>query len=652
MSGFHLANPAGLWALCLAAPILLLHILRPRRPQAAVPSTFLWRSVEEPVSAASPWQRLRWSMLLLLQLLAVLLLAVGLAKPVRETKAPLSAHTVFVIDASGSMGATDRSPDRMNSAKAQARKLRDQLPSGGVVSVVVASVEPRVILTASNDGRAFDAALQRIQPVAGPARWGDAFNLAASLETPGKPIGIVLLSDGGLTTAEQRTIPTGSAYIKVGRSAVNRAITVMSVEPRPGGLRARMTLKNTGGPASRQLLRVDVDGITRARLTLSIPRGRSVDRTVNLPAGDKVEAFLEGGDLLDVDDRAYAVGARRRPLRILVAGPENPLLNELLASLPGVRIERSSTTRPAPGFDLVIFDRVAVPASPGAPFLALAAPGGAAGVTVAGTVDEPALTSVSDDPLLAGLDLSEVAIATAQKLTVGAAAQSETNVLVAAESTPLLVRGVHDGRPFAYLGFTLADSNLALQVAFPLLANRLLNDLAGSAPGTLQVRVGQALPIDGAVALEVLRPGSGGVVRRPAGAAAAVADRPGFWTVRQAGRPDRLVAVNADPIESVLDPVERLPITIRPIEPGQRAPAGERSVLAWIVGGLLAVLLAEWLVARRRIGVSRRQWRLGAIVRVAITLLLVAAVVNPSIRQGGKPVRTSPSSSLSTQVIR
>ena len=211
--GLSFANPAGFFALALAIPVLVLHVLRPRRPQSTVASVLLWRAVDAPVSAARPWQRLRWSVLLALQLAAVTLLAFGLARPVRATKAPLAAHTVFVVDASGSMAAKDGKPDRLESARRAVRKLRAQLPAGGVASIVIASPEPQVLLSSSGDQDAFDAALRRIAVVAGPARWQDTFNLAASLETPGKPIGIVLVSDGGLDRTEQRIIPAGVASV-------------------------------------------------------------------------------------------------------------------------------------------------------------------------------------------------------------------------------------------------------------------------------------------------------------------------------------------------------------------------------------------------------------------------------------------------------
>ncbi len=54
---------------------------------------------------------------------------------------------------------------------------------------------------------------------------------------------------------------------------------------------------------------------------MTVGAGESVDVEVDLPAGDRVEAFLEGEDLLDADDHAYAVAPSRRHLDVLVAGP-------------------------------------------------------------------------------------------------------------------------------------------------------------------------------------------------------------------------------------------------------------------------------------------------------------------------------------------
>ncbi|MGH9110859.1 MAG: vWA domain-containing protein, partial [Acidimicrobiales bacterium] len=140
------SHPGALWLLALAVPVVLLHMLRPRRQEVEVSSTYLWRELAAPVAAARPWQRLRPNLLLLLQVLAVVGLALAAARPVRLTDAPVADHTVFIVDASGSMAAKDGDPDRLADAEAEARRLRGELPAGGVASVVVADARPRVVL--------------------------------------------------------------------------------------------------------------------------------------------------------------------------------------------------------------------------------------------------------------------------------------------------------------------------------------------------------------------------------------------------------------------------------------------------------------------------------------------------------------------------
>ena len=630
------AAPAGLLLLALAAPIVLLHVLRPRRPQVVVGSTYLWEPLAKPVSAASPWQKLRPSVLLLLQLLAVILLATAVARPVRLTAAPLARHTVFIVDASGSMAALDGEPDRLAAARERAEELRDQVPAGGQASIVLASAQPRVLLSASDDGGAFTEALAAIPTPTGGADFAGAFTLAESLETPGVPIGFVFLSDGGLTAAERRLLPPGTRYERIGDRSANRAITRLAVEPRGSGLHALVTLRNTGGPAATQRLRLDVDGRTQHTEEVRLPAGGLVEREVDLPSGERVEAFLEGDDLLAVDNHAFAAAAPRPHLRILLAGPEDVFLERLLAALPGVTVERSETSRPAPGADLAIYDGVPVPPDPGAPWLAIAPPGGAPGVATTADVETPAVALVRNDhPLLAGIDLSDVGLASAQRITPSAADE----VLVGSEETPLLVRGSRGGRAFAYLGFKLADSNLPLSVAFPVLFDRLITDLSGAAPPPSDLRSGQPLPITPGAATTVFRPGATRV-DVPAGGSAPLADRTGFYRLRQEGRPEVTVAVNAADAESKLEPVDRIAVRPRPAAPGERVPRGEVPLLRWILLVLGAVLAAEYLVSRRARGVPRRQWRAGLATRGAIALCLLGALLGVSLPRGGGGVAT------------
>ena len=550
-----LISPAGLWLLTLAIPVIVLHLLKPRRQAREVSSTFLWSEMATPVAAAKPWQRLPPTFLLLVQLLLVVLLAVAAARPATVTPAPLAQHTVFILDASGSMAAMDGTPDRLAVAKDRVRELRAQVPVGGIASLVIASDQPRVALTASGDAQAFEDALGPVTTSSGSADFAAAFTLAASLETPGAPIGFALFSDGGLSDQDKRFLPAGLTFVPVGEQSTNRAVSRLSVEPRGSGLHARVTIKNTGGPAATQTLRLDVDGQTVHTEELTLGVGETKELETDLPAGDRVQANLDGEDLLDADNRAFAVSARRREIKVLVAGPADPFLDEVLAVTPGVAVERSETSKSAAGFDLAIYNQVEVPAEPGAPFVAIAPPAGAPGVTVDGTVERPSIALVrTDDELLAGIDLADIAIAEAQRIS---APKAET--LVGAEGAPLLVRGAIGNRPFLYLAFPLTDSNLPVNVAFPILTDRLVTQLAGSSLPPADLLVGQPLPLDTGLASTIVDPIDRETPVTP-GRTAPVATRAGFWTIKVDGRPDRLVAVNVSPAESALTPIAELPI--------------------------------------------------------------------------------------------
>ena len=411
VASISLANPAGLALLGLAVPVVLLHILRPRRQAVTVSSTFLWRAIERPVSNATPWQRLRWSVLLLAQLLTVALLALAVARPVQLEAATLSEHTVFIIDASGSMAATDGTPDRLQGAVDRAIALRADLPTGGIASIVVAGDHPRVVLTASDDPEAFRRALRTVETTPGHADFAGAFSLAQSLDTSSSDIGFVFVSDGGLTNEEEQLLPPATRYERVGERDANRGILHVDAEPRGSGLHVRVTIRNVGATDVTQTVRIDVDGTTASTQAVRIAGRSTVTAEADVPAGDRVEAYLDGGDLLAADDVSVAVGASRPDLAVLIAG-DTRFWAELYSAMPGITVSVAEVGagEAAPdgeGYDMVVYSGVAVPAGPAAPFIAVAPPGGVEGVTPAGVSETPAVTLLrADDPLLAGVDLT------------------------------------------------------------------------------------------------------------------------------------------------------------------------------------------------------------------------------------------------------
>src|SRR3954471_13099761 len=132
------ATPLALLGLLFLPVVVAMYLLKLRRDEAIVPSTLLWSRLLADVEANAPWQRLRRSLLLLLQLLLVIALALLAARPFLERPAGLARDLVVVVDTSASMAATDIGPDRLTAAKAMVVDALRDLPAGGKVSVIAA----------------------------------------------------------------------------------------------------------------------------------------------------------------------------------------------------------------------------------------------------------------------------------------------------------------------------------------------------------------------------------------------------------------------------------------------------------------------------------------------------------------------------------
>lgn len=97
------------WGLLAAAAagVVLLYFLKLRRTPVEIPSTYLWLKTLEDLHVNSLLQRIRNSLLLWLQLLALLLALLALLRPgVRDSREG-TGRLVFLLDTSASMSATD-----------------------------------------------------------------------------------------------------------------------------------------------------------------------------------------------------------------------------------------------------------------------------------------------------------------------------------------------------------------------------------------------------------------------------------------------------------------------------------------------------------------------------------------------------------------
>jgi hypothetical protein len=281
---------------------------------------------------------------------------------------------------------------------------------------------------------------------------------------------------------------------------------------------AKRTLKVYGDGVlieSRDLPPLDAQTRTEAIID-DVPRTVSVvEVRLTNPSTDPE---TDQPDALSLDDRAWAVVPPDRLRRVLLVGAGDPYLETALTYLPNTELYGVAPDKYGPDthpelFDLIIFEGFLPPELPDAAILAVAPPSSSDLGEVAGTLTDPGIgTTSADEPILKYVDLSSVHIGKAAKLVLPTWARS---VIPGPAGAPLLYVGELNGREAGVLAFLPRNSDLPLQVAFPLLMANLSGELLG----------GSAAPSD------ALAPGDPVTLPVPSGASSVVVTRPDGSTV-------------------------------------------------------------------------------------------------------------------------
>ncbi|MDO8485502.1 MAG: VWA domain-containing protein, partial [Candidatus Limnocylindrales bacterium] len=427
-------TPLALLGLLFIPAVVAMYLLKLRRDERVVPSTLLWSRLISDVEANAPWQRLRRSLLLLLQLLLVAILALLAARPFLERPAGLARDIVLVLDTSASMAALDVSPNRLEAAKAAALDALRDLPTGGRVSIVTADRTARIVVNETADLGRVRQALDGIEPTSASGDLGDALELAGKLAARSGDAQILVATDGALATPPTASVDAPIKVLAVGRSHKNQAIVALAVRSAPSAVTRSVfvSVANLDLEGARRRLELWGDGgLLEVRDLLLDPQARSDVIIDDVPRGvGTLEVRLVGPnpdvvtapDDLATDDRAWAIVPPDQKRVILLVGGGDPYLETALSYLPNVELYGVTPEAYGPAterqdgrpWDLVIFEGPLPADLPRTPILAIAPSASSALGQVTGSLKDPGIGSLSpDEPILRYVDLSTTHIAAA-----------------------------------------------------------------------------------------------------------------------------------------------------------------------------------------------------------------------------------------------
>ncbi len=651
-------------ALVLVPPLVALYFLKLRRTQRSIPSTLLWTRSVEDLRANAPFQRLRFNLLLLLQLLILLLLVLSLAQPQFEGDGSRTGRTVIAIDNSASMNATDEEGgrSRLDVAKESAIARIEKLHGGGLFStgsemiMVLSFADGAEVRTPFTDSRSQAIqAVRGIKPSDETTMIGDALDLSRAFamsvdpESRGaegsqtKPAVFELYSDGRIKDLEDLALGQSEfvRYTVVGTTTPdNLAITQLAAErpwDQPDSMQVFVVVENSGPVEVQVDVELRVDGRPRSVTPepLAIPAATSDpvtgevepgrERISFIPFNQPREAIIEVAllhrDALASDDAARLTVPAPRSLRVALVGSGDVfVLQSLLEGMPLASLDLfspesylSAIESTTEQWDVVVMVNWSPDVFRPGRYLIFGSLNGLPELIKFGDVEKAFVRSARDEhPIFRFVTLDDLFIWKMPKVQPG------PDVAVLAESTegPAIVEINRRSIDLLWVAFDPLDSTWWHQRGFANFIPNALDHLATS--GGLRtdkgLRPGQVISLllpAGSTDPRVRLPDETEVVPMldPDGLLSwGPVSRTGLhevtWVEPGGREGEALVAVNLlDGTESSIGSREVIDFSVNEVQ-GVRS-SGRRfiSLWPWLLGIGLMLLVLEWYVYHRRVGI-------------------------------------------------
>ena len=596
----QLLSPAGTWALAGLLAVLALYILRKDYREQSVSSTFLWRKTLEDQTASRPFQKLKSNLLMFLQLLAVLLLALSLMRPMLSGK-QAGGETVMIFDVSMSMQAEKAGQSRLGRAVSEARRMVDGMGGADRLTILTAGIKVTHLLSRSADRQEALNALNAIRAENGKADVAGALSLARAMGREIDNLNIIVFSDTFTPKGEE-----GVRYVAVGEGVDNCAILSLTASKREDGTAALARIENFGG-AKSVTVRCFADGQLCDARTASLAAGETQSVHLNVPENAVyIRAQIAEEDGLLCDNQRHFVMRENGKKKIALIGQDNIFLEKALLQRGDVELIRT-TREDAPSLNdcsLFVYDGVMPKKLPESGSLLILQPSSEILGVTPGIKKAPEYAVSLAAGTLAGrfsdhVSLKSVAVREYAPLSGG------QPVLVSGGDT-LVCAGEENGIRFMVMGFDLHESNWVLKFDFPIFMmhalNYLIPDVLSGAKDALCGDV-ITLSLDGRTA--------SAAAMTPAGKSEALAPpfpalpfeetgEPGLYTLSQTLTGGETVqtpfVVNVAASESDVREVAQ-----SSGENLQRAGVTDygRELTTLLLIALLALLMAEWWVSCR-----------------------------------------------------
>jgi hypothetical protein len=469
-------SPAALGWAALTGLVMAFYFLRPRRQRIVFASLLVWRRTISRRETDGWVAWLRRHAVLMLQLLAVVLVAMALARPEHLGTVELGPPVALVVDTSASMAIQADGRSRMDKVRVEARTLLRSLEEAARVTVIAAGPIPRVLVANETDQVAIDRALDEMVPEVSDGQVKIALDVAMSIAGPDRGGQVYLFTD--MTPSESIRAYEGVRLVGVGSSISNVAVEALEIRRRLDArsvVQAVATVRNDGSEGVDVVLMVSPGSQAPVvRSTWLGPQAKKALVFDELPVAETYRASaVSKNDVFGADDNAFGALNDEFLIKVIVVGEDPDPIVRALQSFPGVDVVASEIDifRNEPSVaDLYVFQRFVPTEFP------------AASVVLVQPPDVPRLSLERKDgqgllaiprptsPIMRSIDVRDVQLENNRAYT----APDWASIDVGDATHAVVGHGILDGRRTVFIGLDLVSAGVIQAFWYPMFWGNVL----------------------------------------------------------------------------------------------------------------------------------------------------------------------------------
>lgn len=351
------SNPLGFLALLAIPVIILIYIIKSKYTEQTIASTYLWTLSERFLKRKNPLKAITGIISLILQLLAVLFIALAISGPVFILKGRAYDYC-FILDASASMNVSYNGSTRFEEGKDNIERLISSAADGSTYTLIVAGDTTDVIFRSIDDKKSAVNQLNSLSSSFSSANLNAALTQAQMYFNANNSMKFYVVTDREFETTDNVN------YIGVNGGTVNYAIDEVDYVFLEGGMKVTGNAVSYSGDAAVTVeAYINNSPVPSGTATVQVTENAYTPFTIQLSDTDfnSLSVKLKTADNLGYDNEVRLYNTRSSDSYSTLLVSKTPFLIQAAIESAGnlscdVLSPDEYTEAKATGYSLYIFD--------------------------------------------------------------------------------------------------------------------------------------------------------------------------------------------------------------------------------------------------------------------------------------------------------